>query len=209
MAAKAPHGVRALTAVLALTMALAVPMRMAAAQAPPAKAITGEVQAFLATRAKKLDALFQALQAAATRTEAQEITAEIWRQWTQSGRDDVDTLMLQAAAAMSTRNYGLATLLLDEVVDEAPDFSEGWNRRATLRYTMGDHAGSLADIDKTLALEPRHFGALAGQGLIHRTAGRWKEALASYRAALPYYRFNADMITLVRDLEKQVEGQKL
>ncbi len=210
MAANSPRGSRALAAAfVAVIVTLPAPLSIGLAQFPPASSDAAEVQAFMAARAKTLDALFAALQAAAAKSEAQEITGEIWRQWTQSGRPSIDALMQQAAAAMASRNFGLAVLMLDEVIDEAPDFSEGWNRRATLRHSMGDPEGALADIARTLALEPRHFGALAGRGMIHRTAGRWQEALAAYRAAQPYYRFNADMLTLVRDLEKQVAGEKL
>lgn len=201
---------KTLVSVLAPALLVCIAVgRPAWAQAQPPVAASPSSSAFLALRSKSLDALFESLSKATARAEAQEITAEIWRHWSQSGRSEIDALMQQSAVAMSTRNYGLASLLLDEVVEMAPDFSEGWNRRATLRFTMGDHVGSLDDIDKVLELEPRHFGALAGQGMIHMTAKRWRQALAAYRKALPYYRFNNDMLTLINDLEKQIADQKL
>lgn len=199
---RAAHAVAA-----AVWLCLGAPA-VAYAQAPAPVSPPSQLD-ILAQRAKALDALFESLRAASSRAEAEELTAEIWRQWRRSGRAEIDLLMQQAAAAVESRNHGLAVILLDEVVEAAPDFSEGWNQRATLRFKMGDHAGSLADIDRTLALEPRHFGALAGQGMIHMAAKRWREALASYRKALPYYRFNTGILTLISDLEKQIKDEKL
>lgn len=179
------------------------------AQSPPGIAPPSAAPLDAAQRKNRLDGLFAALKAAKDDDEANEFVAEIWRVWSNSGRPDIDALMARALGAMNSRDYGLASMLLDSVVDEAPDFAEGWNRRATLRFMMGDHAGSTADIDKVLALEPRHFGAIAGQAMIHMTAERWKEALASYRQALavnPYLRERQQLIPM---LEKKVEGEKL
>jgi tetratricopeptide (TPR) repeat protein len=117
--------------------------------------------------------------------------------------------MERAKAAMDRLDYGLARMLLDEVVDIAADFAEGWNRRATLLFIMGEHAASLADIDRVLALEPRHFGALAGRGMIHVAAERWREALAAYRQALAINPHLGERHRLIPALEKRVEGQKL
>lgn len=157
----------------------------------------------VAVRTARLDALFAALRAAGGEAEAQELVREIWETWTASGRDDVDLLMQQAGAGMQSRNFGVASMLLDEVVELAPDFAEGWNRRATLRFMMGDHAGSDADIAKVLALEPRHFGALSGRAMIHTGAERWREALEAYRAALGVNPFLPDRHQLVPELERR------
>ncbi len=173
-----------------------------------ATAVAQSAEAETPARKARLDALFAALQAAGGEAEAQEVVREIWETWTASGRDDVDLLMKQAGAGMQTRNFGVASMLLDEVVELAPGFAEGWNRRATLRFMMGDHAGSLADIDKVLALEPRHFGALSGRAMIHTRAERWREALDAYRAALGANPFLADRHQLVPELERRAgEGR--
>jgi tetratricopeptide (TPR) repeat protein len=195
-------------AAAAVAVALAIGCAAAAlAQTPPPSG----VEAPQAARDRKLalDALFAALHRAGGDEEADAITAEIWRTWTQSGRQDVDLLMGRAASAMASRNLGLASLLLDEVIELAPDFAEGWNRRATLLFLMGEHDRSLADIDKVLALEPRHFGALAGRGMIHMSAGRLKEALAAWRAALAVHPFLHERHGIIRELEKKVEGNRL
>lgn len=178
-------------------------------RAPAWLAAEAQGQEHAATHRKtRLDALFAALGKAADESEAQVFVGEIWETWLRSGRDDVDLLMQQAAAGMQSRNYGVATLLLDEVVSLAPDFAEGWNRRATLRFLMGDHAGSEEDIGKVLSLEPRHFGALSGRAMIHMAAQRWREALAAYRAALAVNPFLAERHRVLPELERRIgEGR--
>lgn len=157
----------------------------------------------------RLDALFAALQAAGGDAEAQEVVRDIWETWTMSGRDDVDLLMQQAGGLMQRRHFGMASKLLDEVVALAPSFAEGWNQRATLRFLMGDHAGSEADIARVLALEPRHFGALSGRAMIHTQAERWREALEAYRAALAVNPFLADRHQMVPELERRAGENRL
>ena len=185
---------------------LAVSLSGHASLCPAAQAEGQEAAA--AARQARLDALFTALGGAAGDAEAQEIVREIWETWLQSGRDDVDLLMQQAAAGMGTRNFGVASLLLDEVVGLAPAFAEGWNRRATLRFMMGDYAGSEEDIAKVLALEPRHFGALSGRAMIHMAAQRWREALEAYRAALAVNPFLPERTRVRPELERRIgEGR--
>lgn len=195
---------------LVLTMSIAV----AKAETPSAGTNTAPGTAVPAGEAgrqrnARLDALFRSLRQSRDEAEAREIVAEIWRAWTTSGRANVDALMQQAGAGMASRNYGLASMLLDEVVEIAPEYAEGWNRRATLRFMMSDHATSLADIDKALALEPRHFGALAGRAMIHMAAERWKMALEAYRAALAINPFLAERQQVIPELERRVEGRPL
>lgn len=156
--------------------------------------------------ASKLDALFASLKKAGSEAEAREFTEEIWRLWNQSGRPDIDAMMARAFGGMQSRDIGLANLLLDEVIEQAPDFAEGWNRRATLRYLTGDNEGSLLDIEKTLALEPRHFGALAGRAMIHAATERWKEAVTDYRAALTVNPFLPERLNVLPMLERKAYG---
>lgn len=190
----------------AAVMALVVMLPIGAAYPPSALAQAAENDA--AARKTRLDALFSALVVAGTDTEAAAIVAEIWATWTRSGRTDVDRLMDEAGSAMEALNFGVASLLLDEVVALAPDYPEGWNRRATLRFTMGDLAGSDADIAKALALEPRHFGALSGRAMIQMRAGQWQQALDSYRAALKANPFLPERHQVVPVLErKAAEGR--
>lgn len=177
------------------------------AQSPPSP--KSDAATFDADKGRVLDALFAALHRSAGDAEADAVVAQIWATWSGSGKSDIDLMMAKASGAMQSRNYGLAVLLLDEVVDEAPLFAEGWNRRATLRFTMGDHAGALADVDKVLALEPRHFGALAGRGMIHMAAEKWEQALEAWRAALKANPFLKERHGVIPELQRRVEKGRL
>ena len=92
--------------------------------------------------------------------------------------------LLSGDRALSMGQYNRSYAILNGVIELRPNLSEGWNRRATLRYLMGDYEGSIADIDETLKLEPRHFGALSGLGLCHLRLGNEEEALDAFERAL-------------------------
>ncbi len=114
----------------------------------------------------RLDGLFDELREAGDESTANEIEREIWLIWLDSGRDDVDDLMVRGIGAMQRRAMGQALTFFNQVVEMAPGYAEGWNKRATVHYLRDDLAESVHDIRRTLALEPRHFGALSGMGLI-------------------------------------------
>ena len=104
---------------------------------------------------------------------------------------------------MSRRDYGSALETFEVMVGLAPDFAEGWNKRATVHWLLGNYQDSLDDIDKTLALEPRHFGALSGRGLVYINLEEWELALQAFDDALDVYpqmvgpRVNADAIRMM------------
>jgi tetratricopeptide (TPR) repeat protein len=137
-----------------------------------------------AGRDRNLDSLFELLQKATTTAEAQSVEGAIWTLWMQSGDADADTLMQLGVAAMNAGDLDAALAAFDSLVKAAPDFAEAWNKRATVYYMAGDYAASVADIERTLALEPRHFGALSGLGLIYAHLGQEKAALRAFEAAL-------------------------
>jgi tetratricopeptide (TPR) repeat protein len=184
---------------LALVIGLGVPAR---SEAPPAAAAQAQ------QRAATLDALFAKLKSARDQAEADVIAGRIWKAWMASGRDDIDVLLSKAVASMAARHFGLALLLLDEIVDLAPDFAEGWNKRATLHYEMGQYKAALADIAKALELEPRHFGALAGRAAVYVDTGRWVEALEAYRAALAINPYLGARDKILPELEKRAGERK-
>ena len=207
MRASTRLSIAGLAVLLALGPSVAVP---SVAQAPSAPGtVEDAAAAFAREKARSLDALFAALHKAVGDADAELIVSEIQAIWERSGAPDIDLLMTKAAAAMQSLNYGLADILLEAVIDDAPLFAEGWNRRATLRFLMGDYAASLADIDKVLALEPRHFGALAGRGLLHMAAERWADAPVAFRAALEANTFLRERHEIIPDLERRVERGRL
>jgi tetratricopeptide (TPR) repeat protein len=131
-----------------------------------------------------LDELFAELPEQAGSPPGKRIEAEILKRLNQSGSDTADLLMSWATSAIEAKNYALALDILDQIVLIKPDFAEGWNKRATVHFLMNDYASSLSDVRQTLALEPRHFGALAGLGMIFQSMDRNREAVRVYRRAL-------------------------
>jgi tetratricopeptide (TPR) repeat protein len=130
----------------------------------------------------RLDALLTALRSAPPGT-ARLIEHQVWVIWGNSGDQAIDTLMQEGTARLDEGNYDAALKLFDRVVERAPGFAEGWNKRATTLYAMGLFEKSVQAIGKVLALEPRHFGALSGLGLCDMRLGKDKEALAAFQRA--------------------------
>src|SRR5258708_26265080 len=111
-------------------------------------------------RIKNLDFLFEALKAAPDADSDRLVEGRIWALRLASGSDTTDLLMTRVKTAQDGKDPKLAIQLLDAVVEMRPDYIEGWNRRATLRFANKDYGKSVADIRQVLAREPRHFGAL-------------------------------------------------
>ena len=132
----------------------------------------------------RLDELFDRLWAATEAQEIGEAETAIWQVWLERDDPEVDRLFTGGIRATQMGAFSVALDSFNELVERAPDFAEGWNQRATLHYLAGDYEASLADIDRTLALEPRHFGALTGRGLIYLALEREVEALEAFERAL-------------------------
>lgn len=135
----------------------------------------------------ELGTLFRALKAADDPRRIGAIEARIWRHWFSSGSAVVDEMFRRGGIALGRGRLREALSLFDAIVARRPDMAEGWNRRATARYLMGDDAGAIQDIAETLAREPRHFGALSGLGLCHLARGEKERALQAFRQALRHY----------------------
>ena len=131
-----------------------------------------------------LDDLFAELLAPDAAPQAGELTQEIWQRWLDAGSTQTNERLQTGIIAMNAGYLQLAEEVFSDVVGQAPQFAEGWNKRATVRYFMGDHSGSIADCARVLELEPRHFGALSGLGMIHVALGDDKEALQWFERAL-------------------------
>lgn len=155
-----------------------------------------------------LDLLFEKLKKDPKHTSASATARMIWREWSASGSRSVDLLMSWAARAMGVKDYAKAQDLLDYVVVLAPEYAEGWNRRATLYYTLDDYGRSLTDIQATLALEPRHFGALSGLAAIMQRVGKDKEALEAWYRVLEIYPANKQAQQAVITLEEKLAGSR-
>lgn len=132
----------------------------------------------------RLEILFSALAEAPTFQQAWNVEQLIWAVWLDHEDERVEEMMSVSAAAMGVGDLEVALSEVDKVVAQAPDYAEGWNRRATILYMLNRFEDSLAAIDKVLALEPRHFGALSGRGLCYMAMGQLEEAEVALTAAL-------------------------
>src|SRR5215213_4421820 len=160
-------------------------------------------------RTRGLDFLFGALKAAPDQTSAKHVEARIWAIWLQTPSDTAALLMTRAKAAMEAQQMEIAQKLLDSVVKLRPDYVEAWNRRATLYYLRNDYARSLQDIEQVLQREPRHFGALAGLGMIMQDLGDEKRALDAFRKALAINPHLEKVPDLIKSLSEKVEGRDI
>jgi tetratricopeptide (TPR) repeat protein len=160
-------------------------------------------------RTQNIDFLFGALKAAPDDTSAKAVEDRIWAMWTSAGNDTTSLLMSRAKKAMDDNNYDVALRLLDAVIEIKPEYTEAWNRRATVYFLKKDYGNSLADLGKVLTREPRHFGALSGLGLIMQDIGDDKRALDAYRKALDVYPRLKGVSDKVKSLVEKVEGRDI
>ncbi|MDX1435132.1 MAG: hypothetical protein R3286_22025 [Gammaproteobacteria bacterium] len=155
----------------------------------------------------RLDDLFEALKTTPSAHQAQAVEAEIWRIWIESGREDVDALMAEGIRAMAAARIDEAITLFSEIIERAPRFAEGWNKRATAYYLDENYAASVEDIRHTLALEPRHFGAISGMGLIFLSGGDETGALRAFEAVLEIHPHAPGARQRVEVLRRKLRGE--
>jgi tetratricopeptide (TPR) repeat protein len=156
--------------------------------------------------AETLNSLFDDLRRQSNTAAANRISKKIWNAWNASGSDSIDLLMNRIGKAMNESNNNVALDLLDQVITLAPDFAEGWNRRATLHFAMKEYGRSLSDIERVLTLEPRHYGALSGLALILQTLGQDRKALDTWYKVLEIYPANEQAQNGVIKLEEKLSG---
>jgi tetratricopeptide (TPR) repeat protein len=167
------------------------------------------VPALAAQDDPRLDALFGRLAVTDDPREAALCETVIWQIWHQSGDPRIDALMVQGIGAMEARALDRAEKFFTEMVERKPDFAEGWNKRATVRYLARNFNGSIADIDKTLALEPRHFGALSGLGLVYLAMGDEPKALEAFKRALAVHPHLPGTADKIEELEEKLKGRRI
>ena len=153
-------------------------------------------------RADRLDGLFAKLRLARDEDEAKKAEESIWKLWMTSDSPTAEVLLGQASAAMAAKQFDASLEILDSLVEVHPDFAEAWNKRATLYYLLGRTRDSLADIDTVLDLEPRHFGALSGRGMIHQKEKNFSAAMAAFRDALAVNPSMSSIKKAIKQIEK-------
>ena len=160
----------------------------------------------------KLDKLFADLKNTKDLSSAQVIENKIWEIWSVHPSDDrrgfrLTELLIQGTRLMNMRELSKAYELFTKVITVESDWAEAWNKRATVLYLMKQYESSLADIEITLVLEPRHFGALSGQALNYIELNLYEKAIESYRAAQKIYPIIDGAKKMIPQLEELIKDQ--
>jgi tetratricopeptide (TPR) repeat protein len=199
-------GMRILLFISAVMFAsCALPLHPAGAQeadAPPAARSAAPV-----APAARLDKLFADLKRERNEKAAERIAARIAEEWNSSGSAIIDLMMMWSKTAMDGQKFDVALDFLDQVVTISPAYAEGWNRRATVHFMMHNYSKSMSDINRTLTLEPRHFGALAGMAQIMKITGREQLALNAWQRVLEIYPMMRSAQNEVATLSEELAGE--
>jgi tetratricopeptide (TPR) repeat protein len=156
----------------------------------------------------KLDKLFTALQTSLSNANAASLEREIWAIWTRYPDDQaINRQMDRAIKMMNAGQLDDAEAMFSAIISRKPAFAEAWNKRATVRFFRGDDAGSANDILQVIKLEPRHFGALSGLGMIKVRAGDLQGALQAYRAAQRINPFLPNIEMIIDKLGQKLNGR--
>ncbi|PST18643.1 hypothetical protein C7U60_17555 [Mesorhizobium plurifarium] len=184
-----------------LAMSAATPLR-AAEPSPQAEV------AALTTPEERVDALFADLKKEGDEDKARQVADRIRLEWQDSGSATVNLLMQWANKAISGDKHTTALDILDQVIALNPGYVEGWNRRATLHYQMGNFRKSMSDINRVLALEPRHFGALAGMATMLEAAGKDELAMRAWQQFLDIYPSDRKAQEQLGELAEKLAGSR-
>ncbi|WP_236638271.1 tetratricopeptide repeat protein [Mangrovicoccus ximenensis] len=171
-------------------------------------ALACSVASPLAAAADRLDDLFAQLQDPETENWSG-VESEIWQEWSRSGSPAMDLLLQRGREAMEAGELEAAVDHLTALTDHAPDFAEGWNARATAFYQEGELGLAVADIERTLALNPRHFGALSGFGMILEELGHVAQALDVYHAALAIHPHQPNVEEAIERIKRELGEQDI
>jgi tetratricopeptide (TPR) repeat protein len=186
---------------VALTIALAPVGAAQTAAPPPTEPVA------VAKPENRLETLYGELKRQRNEKAAERIASRIFEEWNHSGSASIDLMMLWSQKAIEAEKFDVALDFLDQVVTLSPDFAEGWNRRATVHFMMRSFGKSMADIDRTLQLEPRHFGALAGMAQIMKERGSKELALEAYQRVLDIYPMMRSAQNEVATLSEELAGE--
>lgn len=181
----------------------------ASAQMEAAPELGADVAVVEEGRESRLNSLFDTLQSTGDEAAAKAAENDIIEIWLDSGSDTIDLLMTWTIEAMERKNYPLALDYLDRMIALQPDYAEAWNKRATVHFLVDDYSKAIADIEQTLAREPRHFGALSGLGTIMRDIGEEDRALAAFRHALEIDPYLDNVKEAVAEIESEAAGDEI
>ena len=139
-----------------------------------------------------------------------EVEQEIWKIWSTHPKDKNLTQMLSEGSDLVNINkLNDAVRVFTKVIKLDPDWAEAWNKRATVLYLLGEFQKSQNDIDKVLKLEKRHFGALAGQGLVNIQLKNYEKAIMSYEKAQIIYPSMKSPKIMIKEIQKLIKKQSI
>ena len=130
------------------------------------------------------------------------IISKIWDIWLKSDDVSIDRDFQIALSLMKKFQYKQSIIFFSRVIEKKPDFAEAWNKRATAYYLIGDYEKSISDINYTLILEPRHFGAMDGLALIFIKSKKYSQALEIYREILKILPYSRNIKSKIKILEE-------
>lgn len=162
----------------------------------------------LTTPKQRLDTLFSELKRERDQDKAREISDRIRIEWQDSGSASINLLMQWASKAVESNRQATALDIFDQVITLSPLYVEGWNQRATLHFQMGNYRKSMSDIYRVLAIEPRHFGALAGMAAMLTSAGKDELALRAWEQFLAIYPADRRAQEQLGELEEKLAGDR-
>ena len=189
---------------LLLSGAICLPARADDAVAPQA---APDAPPVAMTKQARLDQLFSDLKRERNEKAAERIAGNVWNEWFQSGSASIDLMMQWSQKAIENQKFDVALDFLDQVVTLQPTYAEGWNRRATVHFMMKNYGKSMSDIDHTLQLEPRHFGALSGLAQIMALTGHKQSALEAWQKVLAIYPMLRSAQDQVATLSEELAGE--
>lgn len=160
-------------------------------------------------QARGIEFLLEALKAAPDASSARYVEQRIWAIWARTPSDSAALLMARVNRALDAKKMDVALRLLDAIVKTRPDYIEAWNRRATIHFLRNNYDAAMSDLHEVLVREPRHFGALAGLGMILHQTGDDRRALDAFRKALAINPHLERVPELVKTLAEKVEGRDI
>ena len=153
----------------------------------------------------RLPELFAQLSKAPDSEQAGRIASEIWNVWTRAGDAELDQLMAAGSRELAGRNFASALQIFSELIERAPSFAEAWNKRATTYYHLRDYEASMRDVSRVLELEPRHFAALSGMGLIYTALEADAPALRWFERAERVHPYLLGVSERIAELRKRLD----
>ena len=158
----------------------------------------------------ELNKLFTQLKSIEDPADAREVEDKIWKLWTTHPSEKTLTdLLAKGSNYMMQNQLTSAHNVFSKVIELDPNWAEGWNKRATVLYMMGNFELSQNDIDMVLSLEKRHFGALSGQGLVQTALQNYQKAIDSYIEAHKIYPSSQSTLQMIEQLNILIQKESI